>query len=154
MNQTIPQDQTDRTNRASGINGTGNPFSDPCKKELWDTLLQLNHAWVHGNPDELVNFFHPGMLALTPVDRMLRIGQASCIEGWKNFAENCKIHYFREKDPVIEVYGHAAVVAYYYHTSFELHGQTIESSGRDMFFFVKENGKWWAVADQFSDYPV
>jgi len=25
--------------------------------------------------------------------------------------------------------------------------------GRDMFFFVKEKGRWWAVADQFSPYP-
>jgi len=32
-------------------------------------------------------------------------------------------------------------------------GQTIKMMGRDMFVFIKENDKWWAVADQFSPCP-
>jgi hypothetical protein len=35
----------------------------------------------------------------------------------------------------------------------EAGGQMIEMGGRDMFVFVKEDGRWWAVADQFSPYP-
>lgn len=37
--------------------------------------------------------------------------------------------------------------------AFEMGGQLIEMGGRDMFVFVKENGKWWDVADKFSPYP-
>ena len=33
-------------------------------------------------------------------------------------------------------------------------GQAIKMSGRDMFFFIKEGDRWWAVADQFSPYPA
>jgi len=32
-------------------------------------------------------------------------------------------------------------------------GKILNLDGRDMFVFVKENGKWWAVANQFSPYP-
>jgi hypothetical protein len=38
--------------------------------------------------------------------------------------------------------------------SFDMGGQTIKMGGRDMYVFLKENGKWLAVADQFSPYPV
>ncbi len=42
---------------------------------------------------------------------------------------------------------------YYFGMSFNLDGEEIEMGGRDMFVFVKEEGKWLAVADQFSSYP-
>ena len=54
---------------------------------------------------------------------------------------------------MIHVYGDAAVVAYDFDVSFDMDGNTIQSSGRDMFFFIREQGHWWVVADQFSAYP-
>jgi ketosteroid isomerase-like protein len=61
--------------------------------------------------------------------------------------------HWEEIDPKIEIHGNTAVVTYYFDMSFEMGGQTIKMGGRDMFVFVKEGGKWWAVADQFSPYP-
>jgi hypothetical protein len=55
---------------------------------------------------------------------------------------------------VIHVYGNSAVVAYDFDMSFDMGGNAVNMGGRDMFFFVKEGEKWWAVADQFSPYPV
>lgn len=46
-----------------------------------------------------------------------------------------------------------AIVTYYFDMSFQMNGQTINMKGRDMFSLVKENNKWWIVADQFSQYP-
>jgi len=42
----------------------------------------------------------------------------------------------------------------YFETSFDMGGQTITMGGRDMFVMVEDNGKWRAVADQFSPYPM
>lgn len=64
-----------------------------------------------------------------------------------------KVHRWEEIDPKVQIYGDSAVVTYYFDMTFEMGGQLIEMGGRDMFVFVKENGKWWAVADQFSPYP-
>jgi len=94
------------------------------------------------------------MVAITATDRLRREGAAACIDGWKGFAENARIHRWEEVDPVIHVHGDAAVVAYYFDMSFDMGGQTVNLGGRDMFFFVKENGRWWAAADQFSSYPA
>jgi hypothetical protein len=129
-------------------------FGDPVKNEIWATVRAMNDAWTKGNPDDLSNFFHRNMVAITATDRLRREGGAACIEGWKGFANAARIRRWEELDPVIHVYGDSAVVAYYFDMSFDMGGQTINLGGRDMFFFVKEDGKWWAVADQFSPYPA
>ncbi len=129
-------------------------FSDPIQQEVWTTVRALNDAWTKGNPDDLVNYFHPKMVAITATDRHRRDGGAACIAGWKGFSNATTIHRWEEIDPVIHVYGNSAVVAYYFDMSFDMGNQTINMGGRDMFFFVKENNKWLAVADQYSPYPV
>lgn len=129
-------------------------FDDPVHQEIWATVRALNEAWTKGNPDTLTDYFHPKMLALTATDRLRRDGAGECVAGWKAFAEAARIHCWQEIDPLIRVYGDAAVVAYYYEISFEMGGQRFEQGGRDMFFLVRENGRWWAVADQFSSYPA
>lgn len=130
------------------------PFNDPVKQEIWATLRALNDAWIQGNPDDLANYFHHDMVAITATDRLRREGAANCIAGWKGFVQATRIRHWKEIDPVIHVYDNAAVVAYYFDISFDMNGQTINMGGRDMFFFAKENGRWWAVADQYSPYPA
>jgi len=128
-------------------------FNDPVQREVWATLRALNDAWTQGNPDDLNRYFHPNMVAITATERKRVNGGAACVAGWKGFATSTRIHHWKELDPVIHVYGDSAVVAYDFDMSFDMHGQTIHMGGRDMFFFVKEGGQWWAVADQYSAYP-
>jgi ketosteroid isomerase-like protein len=128
-------------------------FDDPIKAEIWSMIRAMNDAWATGDPDELVNYFHPNMVAVTPASRHRVEGGAACVEGWKSFAKSAKINFWKELNPVIHVYGDAAVVAYDFEMSFGMGGRTINSAGRDLFFVVKENGKWWAVGDQYSPYP-
>lgn len=128
-------------------------FNDPVKQQIWQTLRALNDAWTKGNPDDLANFFHQDMLAITPIDQLRREGRANCIAGWKDFSSRATVSQWKEIDPVVNVYGDAAVAAYYYEIVFEASGQTFRTNGRDMFFFVRENERWWVVANQFSPYP-
>ena len=129
-------------------------FNDPVKKEIWATVRAMNDAWTKGNPDDLAKFFHRDMVAITATDRNRFDGGVACIAAWKGFCNAARIHRWEEVNPVIHVYGNSAVVAYNFDMSFDMGGQTINMGGRDMFFFVKENGSWWAVADQFSSYPA
>ncbi|MDR0479613.1 MAG: nuclear transport factor 2 family protein [Burkholderiaceae bacterium] len=129
-------------------------FSDPVQQEIWTTVCALNDAWTKGRPDDLANYFHPQMVAITPTDRHRLNGGADCLAAWKGFAEAATIHHWREIDPVIHIYGNSAVVAYDFDMSFDMNGQTITMGGRDMFCLVKEKGRWWVVADQFSPYPA
>ena len=128
-------------------------FDTPEARDVWNTLRALNDCWTKGDGSRLTEYFHKDMVAISPVDKYRHEGQTACMNGWVGFAKAAKIHDWKEIDPKIQVYGNAAVVTYYFETSFDMNGQRIESKGRDMFFFIKENGKWLAVADQFSPYP-
>lgn len=128
-------------------------FTDPVQAEIWQTVRAMNDAWTQGNPDDLAQFFHRDMVAIAATERLRIAGGPACVAGWKQFAQTTTIHRWAEREPLIHVYGDAAVVTYYFDMSFDMNGQRIDMGGRDMFFFVKENGRWWAVADQFSPYP-
>ncbi len=128
-------------------------FEDPVKLEVWQTLRALNDAWTKGKPDDLKNYFHRDMVAITATERERLEGRESCFTSWNNFAKAAKIHDWKELEPRIQIYGNTAVVTYYFDMSFDMGGQTVKLGGRDMFVFVNENEKWWAVADQFSPYP-
>lgn len=80
------------------------------------------------------------MIAVTPVDRHRVAGGAACVTGWKGFAEQARIHFWREIDPVVNVFGDAAVVAYDFDMAFEMGGQEVTMGGRDLFFFVGKAG--------------
>ncbi|MBI2413610.1 MAG: nuclear transport factor 2 family protein [Deltaproteobacteria bacterium] len=123
------------------------------EKEVRETLKALNRAWTEGRPEELSKYFHKDMVAITATDRKRLEGRDACVASWTAFANSVKITRWKEIDPRIDMYGETAVVTYYFDIAFESNGRTMEIGGRDMFVFVKEAGRWWAVADQFSPYP-
>ena len=126
------------------------------EEEVWRIVQALNRAWtVDANADALADYFHENMVAITPTDRERVEGRNACVAGWKAFVEATKIHYWKEIDPKVQLYGDGkfAVATYYWDMSYDMAGQTINMGGRDMFALVNERGKWWVVADQFSPYP-
>lgn len=126
------------------------------KEEVLQTIRQLNEAWTkEGNIDKLNKYFHEDMVVFEPGRKERREGKRECVEGWKNFVESVKINYWNENDHKVQLYGDGkfAVVTYYWDISYEKKSQTNNFSGRDMFVLIKEKGKWWTVADQFSANP-
>ena len=120
---------------------------------MLNTLHELNDCWTKGDGSGLVNYFHEDMVAVVPTTRERLVGRDACIAGWMGFAKMAKIHFWNETDHQVKLYGNTAIVTYYYNMSFDIGGITINTGGRDMFVFVEQNGKWWAVADQFSSFP-
>ena len=129
-------------------------FQDKAKKEVWKTLKDLNNTWIKGNPDDLKNYFHADMVAITPTDKKRREGREAYVADWTEFSKTIKVHSWKEIDPKIQIYGNTAVVTYYFEISFERGGQNIDFGGRDLFVFVMEGKRWWAVADHFSPNPI
>lgn len=128
------------------------------KKEVWQTIQSINKCWTGNDLSKLENlndYFHETMVAITPTDNNRIEGRDACVAGWKSFAESAKIHSWKEIDPEVQLYGNDkfAVVTYYFDMSYDMGGQTINMGGRDMFVLVNEDGKWWVIADQFSAYP-
>lgn len=129
-------------------------FENSVKQEVWQTLRALNDAWTKGRAEDLVNYFHEDMVAITATDRNRLEGRNACMASWLAFSRAAKIMTWKEIDPKVQLFENTAIITYYFEMSFEMGGQTIHADGRDMFVFVKQEGKWWAVADQFSPYPA
>lgn len=129
----------------------------PQESEVWNTVQALNKVWtVDGDTSKLVNYFHETMVAITPVSNERVYGRDACIAGWKSFTDAATIHYWKELEPLVQIYqeGNCAVVTYYYDMSVDMGGMTMQLKGRDMMTFIKEEGKWWLVSDQFSSFPM
>ena len=127
---------------------------DPDSVAIWQRIQAMNRAWTVGDPAELAEYFHPDMVAITPVDRLRRLGRAACIEGWAGFRHMADIVRWQEQEPLVQRYGEAAVVSYYYQLDCRFGGGAISTlTGRDLFFLVRQQQRWWVVADQFSAFP-
>lgn len=121
--------------------------------EVLEFIARLNACWTEGDPEELREFFHQDMVAVTPVEREPRVGREACVAGWAGFARNAKIRSWVERGHRVRIFGDAAVVTYFYELRCRMGGAELTLDGRDLFFLVRENGRWWAVADQFSAFP-
>lgn len=123
------------------------------QKEVWETVRNMNDCWTKNKGIGLEEYFHRDMVAITPVDKFRRIGREACVEGWMEFVNSAEIFSCVETDPLIQVYGNTAVVTYYYEIECSFDSGRTTLKGRDMFVMVKEEGRWLAVADQFSSFP-
>jgi hypothetical protein len=129
-------------------------MSKTTEKEVLDFVKALNKAWAKdANVERLKEYFHPDMVAITATDREVLEGRDACLASWRQFVQATKIHRWDELQPKVRLFGDTAVVTYYFDMSFDMDGNTIDLAGRDMYVLVRENGRWWAVADQFSNYP-
>ena len=125
--------------------------------EVESTIRAMNRCWTEAwNETEFRKYIHPDAVAIVPTAPGRLEGQESYVAGWRGFVEVAKIHEWKETDHRVQVYasGRCAVVTYLFTITFEMGGQTQTMKGRDMFFLVKEQGKWLIVADQFSPEPV
>ena len=129
-------------------------FEDPKKREVWQFVRAMNDAWSKEKGERLTEYFHPRMVAITPMSRHRIKGADNCVEGWQGFARSTTIHSWREEEPEIELFGDTAVVTYYYAMDVTMGSNRLSLSGRDMLTLQKEEGRWWLIADQFSSYPA
>jgi hypothetical protein len=136
------------------LNGTGE-FSG-AEKEIWAAIQAMNRLWtIENRPEELRHYFHASMVAITPSDRHRLEGREACVAGWTRFAHMAKTVRWVEKEPQIQVFEEKfAVATYTYEGTFIIGGKETSFQGRDMMTLLKEGGKWWMIADQFSPYPA
>lgn len=126
---------------------------EPAAQEVWAIVEAMNACWTQGNPDGLIDYFHPRMVAIVPVQRQRLVGAAACIAGWAGYANHYDIRRFVAQEPQVELFGDAAVVSYYFEMEVCKDGVVSYPQGREQYFMVREHGRWWAVANQFSANP-
>ena len=85
---------------------------------------------------------HRDRVAINATHRQGLEDKDACIAGWQGFGKVARIHRREEIDPVIHVFGDSVVVPSNFAISFDMNVRTLHSSGRDMFFLVREGERW------------
>ncbi len=124
------------------------------EEEVWKQVDALNCCWIEGNAAKLKDYFHRDMVAITPADRLPLVGGQLCLASWNGFAKAVAVHSWKTSEPRVKLFGDCAVVTYLYELECDLNGRHQRLAGRDMMCLIRDSGRWWVVADQFSPYPA
>jgi hypothetical protein len=112
---------------------------------LWQIVQEINDAWLTNKTEQLINYFHPGVI-ITGADLHEILGNRdAAIGSYKEFMSNSVVNDYKESDPVINVFGDTAIVSYQFNIVYVMNEKTYSETGRDLFVFNKENDKWLAV---------
>jgi len=82
-------------------------------------------------------------------------GIDEAIEGYRAFIATATDIKWRIVDPVINLHcdGKCAIVSIEYFMEWNENGEKVESHGKNLIFFLKEEDKWLMTAEHFSDIP-
>lgn len=119
--------------------------TEESRQEIRDIVHQLNDAWATGHPDELARFFHEDIVMVPPDFTGRSQGRDACIASYAEFCSQATILGVKIIDPGVEVFGDTAVSTYAYEVAYEMGGERFNDTGRDLFVFVREDGRWQAV---------
>jgi hypothetical protein len=115
------------------------------RDEVTRVLRSVNDCWLKGRPQEMAAYLHDDMAMVFP-GFAGRVNSASAvIAGYEDFCSNARVHEYDEQDLQIDVCGSTAVASYSFQVVFEREGLKYSSTGRDLFVFSEEAGKWLAV---------
>lgn len=117
----------------------------PPQTEIEEVIRKINNAWQKGPLDDLNDFFHHNMIIAGPDFQILGKGREACIKSYKDFGAAAVIHSCTEGTPEIHVQGDTAVAGYHFDIDYEIQGRRCHETGRDLFVFTRENGRWLAV---------
>ncbi len=116
--------------------GDGNP---------WDTVQQLNQAWVSGEVGRIAELFHPDAVIVHPGFEGRTEGREDCVDSYAEFAMQAMVHRLETFDEQVDVIGGAAVVSYGFEIDYETNGQAVSESGTDLFVLTRGTGGWQVV---------
>jgi uncharacterized protein (TIGR02246 family) len=119
--------------------------SEESRQEIRNIVHELNNAWATGHPEQLAEFFHKDIVVVSPDFSGRAEGRDACIASYADFCSQATIHGVNIGEPGVEVFGDTAVATYAYELDYEMGGERFKDSGRDLFVFVREDGKWQAV---------
>ena len=120
-------------------------FKTKVQQEIWQLIQDLNDTWVKGRPEDLLDLFHEDMVIISPDFQELGRGKEVCMQSYKDFSTKADIKDLKIMNPRIDVYENTAITSYSFEITYEMKDKIFHDTGRDMFVFVREGGKWQAV---------
>ena len=115
------------------------------RQEILELIEQLNDAWVKGSPEQLSSFFREDIVMVHPDFIHRTEGREACIASYVDFCSQAKVNEFKLGETSIDVIEDTAIATYSYEISYEMGGEQFTDTGRDLFVFIREDGRWQAI---------
>ncbi len=108
-------------------------------------MERINRAWLDRWPADLPALFHPDLTMALPgfVGRVQ--GRQALVAGFEDFCTQATVEDYRENNHQVDVVGDTAVVSFDYQMVYERSGQRNRATGRDLWVFAWDGGRWLAV---------
>jgi len=114
-------------------------------EDIRGLLQKISEAWLKGDPDDLLEFFHEDLVIMSPDIERMGVGKTACIQSYKDFIAHATVHEYKEYDHTIDVWGDTAVSIYAFDVTYAMKGQTYNETGHDIFVYNREDDKWLVV---------
>ena len=122
-----------------------NSFETKDQQEIWQIIQAINDAWLKGQAEDLIDYFHDDMVIVTPDGKEQGRGKVVCVESYKGFSSMAIIKDFTNRDTAVEVYGNTAIASYTFEMTYEMNNQSFNDIGRDIYVLNRKAGKWLTV---------
>lgn len=124
------------------------------REQIRRVLERINDAWLEGRSEELGEYLHPDIAIVSPDLRRLGEGSEACVKSYHDFASRATVNGFTMSDPVIDLWRDTAVAVYSFDIDYEMSGRSHRESGRDLYVFTRDGGKWRAAWRMLTPGPV
>lgn len=117
-------------------------MAEPVAQQIRAVLAGLTAAWRKGRTQDIGEMLHPSVVFVRPGFAGRAEGRAACVATYEEFLKVALVLRFEESEPVIDVWGDAAVATVRWEMAWEVGGQRSEESGHDIYALVREGGRW------------
>jgi uncharacterized protein (TIGR02246 family) len=119
--------------------------SQSDRESVAAAMERINRAWLDRQPADLQALFHPDLTMALPgfVGRVE--GRQALVAGFEDFCTHATVEDYHESNRQVDVVGDTAVVSFDYPMVYERLGQRNRATGRDLWVFARDGGKWLAV---------
>ena len=119
--------------------------AEEAKREVGEVLTQINQTFREGGWRELGHYVADDIVMVLPGFQGRVEGKEASLAGFKDMAENAKVHQFRETDLHIDAFDDTAVASFVYEIVYARKGRSYRGSGRDLWVFQRRGDEWAAV---------
>lgn len=111
----------------------------------WETVQQINRAWVSGEVDQIDDLFHPNAVIVHPGFEGRTEGRGDCVQSYLEFALQAQVQRLEEFDEQVDIVDDTAVVSYGFEIDYETNGQAFSESGTDLFVLTRASAGWQVI---------
>ena len=108
-------------------------------------MRQINQAWLKGQVEDLAPLVHSEIVMVLPDFAGKIQGRQAFLAGFHDFCQNATVQEYREHDQQVDLAGGTAVITFRYEMVYERSGERYRATGRDLWVFQNDDGRWIAV---------